>query len=245
MRVYKNIDTCLLTVADDNHLYFPKNVNFKGKKIDFIHIFAGTGTAPNGTTSLVTESDLKNFYIDLYNDQKKRLFQNVITSQFYTENNFIIPVNSILDLDLSNISIINNTFAGQVLQIVIVYDAINTDEIELTNQNVVITIPYADFQNVTKLKLDTYIDQYFFATRKVTAIEAKFNNDICYLTFREKSGKIFKEVPNSIYNINQYSISEKNRNILFLDNYDIDFKNSYVSFGSKTLNNDLQIIFYY
>ena len=233
MKVYNNIE--FLQVNFDGateKVYFPINSKVVGRKIDTIHFLVGGGNSPFDGTPCVSQNDAAKMYYDLVNDQKEILHHNAPVIGELTTNMNHVPINSIVDWELSSITYAGDAadLAGKCLMIYIAYDTtISDDDIIEPMQSVTITIPAGD-----KIKLEDYIDDYIIANgNKIKKIVSRFDifspgitAPVAFFDLQDFDGRVLRMIPNNMLVGNIFP-GISNMQPLLLDNYNIDFSDSY------------------
>lgn len=230
MKIHSNIDLVQINLGSDNRYYLPESVDFSGKKINGLSILSArtgeTTLSPFDARTLVDESELGNFYLELYNSDGKKIQQNLNAMNCNTRGNVRFYVDSIISLKLSNITYIGSTvFTDKCLLLYVSYDNIISPDVEISNRQLSIKI----ITDKSSVKLSDYVDEYIRRIgARVKAIEAYFEvGNNFYLDLREDSGKVFRMVPGDLLFANGLGLGKKIQPMLVND-FNIDFKNSYL-----------------
>lgn len=241
MRIYNNFDLVQINLGSDNKYYLPESVDFAGKKINNIMILTArsgqTTGSPFDQRTLVDESELQNFYVELYNSDGVKIKQNLSALNLDIRTNAKYEIDSILSLKLSNINYVGSTtFVDKCILMYVSYLEKKSDDIELSNRQLNITITTSD----DVVKLSDYVDEYLRRIdAKVKAIECFYNPGVAfYLDLRVENDKVFRMIPGDLLFSNGIGLGIKNQPC-FVNDLDIDFKNSYLYkavAGSITVN---------
>lgn len=230
MKIHSNIDLVQINLGSDNRYYLPESVDFSGKKINGLSILSArtgeTTLSPFDDRTLVDESELENFYLELYNESGKKIQQNLNALNCNTRGNVRFYADSIISLKLSNITYLGSTiFTDKCLLIYVSYDNIFSNDVEISNRQLSIKI----ITDKTSVRLSEYVDEYIRRIgARVQAIEAYFDvGNTFYLDLRENGGKVFRMVSGDLFFANGLGLGTKNQPML-LNDFDIDFKNSYL-----------------
>lgn len=246
-KIRRNIDLIQINLNDsDGQFYFPENVDFRNRKIDNIMILGslvGGEISPFDGKLLIDNSELSNFYVELVDDKKQVLQQNVNATNFWPYMNSPITVGSIISLKLSSLKYMgSSSIADTCILVYVSYDGemLECDIPDRTN-TIGISIPAGE-----SIRVSDYVDEYF---RRIGAtikgIEAQFDNPF-YMDIRELSGKVARFVPSFMMDfINGNSSDAKHTQPLLLGDFDIDFKNTFIYPMIPGEVTNINLTFYY
>lgn len=259
MKVYNNIE--YLQVNFDgatDKVYFPINSKVVGRKVDTIHFLVNGGNTPLPTgdynspfdgTACVSFDEAKKMYYDLVNDDKEILQHNVPVIGELTDAMNHVPIDSIVDWELSSIRYVGDPadLAGKCLIIYVAYDTnISDDDVLNPMQSVTINIPAGD-----KIKIEDYIDDYIIASgsriKKIVSRNNPRKNGIvmpsAFFDLQDYDGRVLRMIPNKML-IGHLFLPmpiSSNMQSMLLDDFNIDFSNSYAYNVQEPIN----LTFYY
>lgn len=243
-----NIDLVQVSLDELGNMYFPTSVSFAGKRVNYIKIFAPYESefySPIDGAPVVVYDDLTNFYVSLYNDQKKVLVKDVnarMLSAYYPHQ---IYINDVLDLDLSRISYIGDLSElvkqKKVILVYVSWEALPLpEEKELPTKAVTVTIP-AELCYNKPFKLSQIFDDFFAGSNaKIEAISTDTTYSF-YLDLRMDELS-FKWMPSPLFR--EYAGTAK-ITPFYCRPSTVDFRNSYVIHYRKEKDSPIRITFYY
>ena len=253
MKVYNNIEILQINFdGTTDRIYWPQNSKIKGKKIDTLGFFWNslpykTVLSPLDGTPLVTDNFAGQIYCDIVNDQKEVLQHNIPITANHILLHGTVDVNSVIDLEMCNIRYVGDVadVAGKSLLIYAFYDTIEVDDDLLTSQpyqSVTINIPVAGSEPI---QLSNYIDDYILANGK-TIKRIGGRGTQYFLDVQDFGGRSFRFLPGQrLEQPNVYGSISNHQwlNPVYLNDYNIDFENSYV-YPTGGVNN-IELTFYY
>lgn len=200
-KLLKNIDVVQINIqAGVDEYYLPKNVDWNGKRIDRMALVtaptAGTMFSPiDGTTPVLTMSDIKNLYIDLYTGEDKELAHEMSAEQIHYTNNHPFAPDAIISLDLSRMYFTTTPEADGCILLYFFYDGVDVLDYDPSSRNVTIVFPLEAGKQITFTEM---ISRYIHADyHNVRGIKVWGAEDApAYITLRDFE---LKHVMSSVY----------------------------------------------
>lgn len=249
--LYRNIDLVQIRInAGTDEYVFPRNVDWVGKKIDRLVIVAPQNACVSpidGQTPVLTASQLNNLYLDLYNDKDDLLQYEAHYSNFMYTNNNPIPVDAILNLQLSRIRFSKAPESSGVLLMYVFWNTDYNDAIEEPRRSKTIKLQlqpgeYKTFAEISNVFI--YVDG-----QKVRGLQFwTAESDPCYITLRDEQ---LKHVINNVHSVLARpqmtgAVAEDIQCVpMRFDSLDIDFDYSFIRNASDVNVANLTITFEY
>ena len=213
-------------------VYLKENTMYRNKVITDIRAFV----APNGSTiyspfdgkQVLDTTYLDRLYIDLVRDDKSVVCEGLNLKQLDIQANAITSINEVLNFSMSKVTYIDDSTlaqtAGKCVLLYVYYDTITTTESDDMIYSVSIPIARTDAVACLQDYISDYIGQQ---NQRVVGIEAKTLAGSWFISLRTKDGKTFEYYPSDRLEMNDKYNSHLIHPTL-LDNYDVDFRNSYI-----------------
>ena len=255
MKVYQNIEIVQVNFDENtNRFYLPTNTNLYGRVINDISFYAAPAgmqvDSPFDGRQILTVDKLQNFYVEIVKDDKTVLHSKVSALLSDIAHAARIGVNSKVDLNLCSLTYVGDLtdLTGKALLCYFTFDTIQEAEYCPGEKIKAISISTA----ATNSKLSQLIDFYISAQGDtVKCIETKYDDSVpdnlFYLDLRDTAGRCFRLVPSVRFRISETTPSGGNNQYqkLYLADYNIDFKNSYIVRASTSGTMNVQLIFTY
>lgn len=255
MKVYQNIEIVQVNFDENtNRFYLPTNTNLYGRVINDISFYAAPAgmqvDSPFDGREVITADKLQNFYVEIVKDDKTVLHSKVSALLSNIAHAARIGVNSKIDLNLCSLTYVGDLtdLTGKALLCYFTFDTIQETDYCPGEKIKAISISTA----ATNSKLSQLIDFYISAQGDtVKCIEAKYDDSVpdnlFYLDLRDTAGRCFRLVPSVRFRISETTPSGGNNQYqkLYLADYNIDFKNSYIVRASTSGTMNVQLIFTY
>ena len=240
-KIRGNVDVVKFDIVRGvDEYYFPESVDFRDKKINNITVVFGreeNEREPNGNGYLIDNVEAPNFYLDLYDENGNLITQNLSVSKLNPYSPTPLSVNKKISLKLSCLR-----YTGEETGVVLVYFSYDdkeaeTNELPLNSINLSIPIEVEE----TK-KLSNFISDYFVRSGKKIKAIASYCPFPFYLDLTTFNGKVFRNIHKDLISFPE---SSKTRiQPFFVDDLDIDFRNSTISSNTHT-NMTIDLTFYY
>lgn len=254
MKVFQNIEFVQVNFdAGSDKFYFPENTRLHGKVIDEISFYVApagkTINSPFDALQLLDASKLENLYVEIVKDSQTVLHTRVSALLSDITKSGRISVNSAINLNLCNLTYVGDIsdLQDKCILVYFTYETMTVDEYEPSNQQKAISIN----TSAAATRLSELIDYYIAAQGDtVKCIECQYIDDAknyFYLDVRDKGGRSFRIVPGQRMKIaTSKPIGANNQyQKLYLADYNIDFKNSWIYRASTTGSMQVQLIFTY
>lgn len=191
MYLTNNIDIVQINIKQEvDEYYFPKNVNWRNKKVDKIAIaFAPEGVniiSPiDGQTQLIHRN--LNAYIDLYAADDTQITRNLSVSEVINLNNNILPINQILSLNLSRLYFTKTPTEDCCALLYVYYDGKEVEDVEPSQKSITVSVPLTANG---KMSLQDIVDNYIYMQpAKIKGIYMwNWESSPAYLTLRYADG---------------------------------------------------------
>lgn len=219
--------------AGVDEYYLPQNVEWANRKIDRMIICAPTiaGVDPvDGTTPVMTDTDLADLYINLYDSANHELMHDVSYEQILHTNNQPIRIDAQLNLSLCRLYFTTPPVANATLLLYVYYGTRTEDYYDMPKKSVSMEFPLEADQELT---LQEIINTY------VHALPGKIKGIICwdpennpaYLTLRDyaytyQMANVHTELMRS--DLNMGTAGDSQAAIFMLNDLDIDFDYSHI-----------------
>ena len=237
--IIQNFDIVFMSVVSGIASFFPKDRIFVGKQIDKVIAFSSEDITANlAGQSVISISNLNYLFLSLYSSEKHKIFKNFSLSNILPDSNISVDINTALDYDLTRVDVIYNDsiLSNTVVPIGVVYTTETKQETIPTNN--VYSINIKTSPTTYKYKLSDF-GGWALRGQKIRRITVKGETN-ALLTIRDKNGKNINKMPLSLL------VSFLTTDIIYLDNLDIDFENSFIEipFGFE-ISNDIELTFYF
>lgn len=208
----QNLDILTFRVSPTtNDIIFPKDRSFYNKGIKHL-IFFDSCFDCNGNYSTVTDTQLNNIYIDLFDKNKNSIVKRTAAIQFYYQNEQIIDLSSTdIDLSISRIRIEAGTFSNDnYIMCGVVYEnyvSINTTAQKIASFEIprLITGEYPLSDIVGSFFSDKLISNIIIAT-PVNVDSDEWGNLIpISISIRDNDNiRVLDNIPAKFFSFNQY-----------------------------------------
>ena len=233
--LYKNVALLQLNIqAGIDEYYLAKNVDWQDKKIDKIVLVApqqlGMKSPVDGTTDVLTSSDIDSLYFDLYDREDHMLCNGMSHKCLLHTNNHPFIVNSELQLNLCRAYFTNqNNLSGCIL-LYVFYDTKQEYDYDEPQRSLTIQFPLAANEEITFTRLiNTYIHAPNKRVKGIAFWDA--NNNPAYVTLRDHNNTYtIHDLASIICRPQMVGADAEHTQVhpLYLDDIDIDFDNSYI-----------------
>lgn len=232
--LYRNIDLVQIPIQSGiDEYYFPKNVDWANKVIDKIVLCTPTNPCVSpidGTTPVLTRSQIADMYIDLYAADDTEVVHNLHFEQLLYTNNHIITIGKQLNMNLSRIYLTTAPVSDSVLLAYVFYGTKTKENYEPSQKNLTITFPMAASERLT---FQDIINTYVHADgKKVRGIQIwNAESNPAYITLRDyELTYIIKDVHTAIFRPQMAAATaeETQVNPIRLDSLDINFDYSFI-----------------
>lgn len=248
--LYKNISVVQIPVQQGITEYqFPKNVDWAGEKIDQILLAAPINACLSpidGQTNVLTRSQIKDLYFDLYTGEDTELSQSLYFENILHTANYPIEIHNVLSLSLSTIKFTSEPTQDGVLLLYVFWGGRVDECFEVPRRSVTIDFPLqADEKLSFRHIINTYMHADYQKVRGISVWDAE--NNPCYLTLRDyKQSYIIKSVYGGIARPQMEGATAEASQVhpLYLDSVDIDFDYSFIRNATSTANNQKITIYY-
>jgi len=212
-------------------VYLYDNTNFNGKTINEIRAFV----APAGETlyspfdgrTLLDGTLLSNLYIDLVRNDKSVIIQGLNLLNLDVMANTRNPIDEVLNFNMSKVTYIDNSTlsqtAGKCILLYVYYDCEQREESNDSINSVSLAISNSNDVVCLKDYITDYIGQQGC---RIVGIETETRVGAFYLSLRDKSNRTFEYFTNLRTEQNESGVVLKR--YVKLNDYDIDFRNSYI-----------------
>lgn len=232
--LYKNIDLVRIQIkAGINEYFFPQNVDWARQNVQKIVVCAPQTACLDpidGTTPVLTETDLHDLYFNLYNSQDKELWHDLSFQQILHTNNNVIEVHEKLDLALCRLYF-NTTPEEDATLLLYVYHGTRIDDnYDMPLYSVTARFPLAageelSFQSI----INTYVHALPSKIRGLIIWSAE--SAPSYITLRDYDltyilQNLHSELARSDKNTGSAQTSQSK--LLLLDQLDINFEYSHI-----------------
>lgn len=162
--LHRNIDLVRIPIkAGISEYYFPQNVDWADCVVD--KIVACIPQAPcvdpmDGTTPVLTQSDMTDMYFNIYSADKKELLHAVSAEQLLHYNNHPIMLNSKLDLALCSLYFTSAPAADYTLLLYVYHDNKVAELDRMPDNSITVEFPLAAGQEIN---LQQIIQNYIHA----------------------------------------------------------------------------------
>lgn len=250
--LYKNIDLVQIPIYSGvSEYYFPKNVDWAGKKIDKMLFLIPNATTTrcvspiDGTTSLCTVDDTTNsIYVNLLTSNDVEIMHNVHVDCLSVDNNHTIDINEVLNTSVCRFYFRNTPVSDGVILIYVFYDSVTVEDYTLPSKSVTVRFPLNAGQQISFQDLiNTYIHALPAKVKSITAWHAEKNP--AYITLRDHQlSYIFRDVHTNLMRPMAYIYSGTYAQVhpMLLNDMDVDFDYSYVR-NATTQNNTQTLTF--
>lgn len=242
IKLYKNIDLVQINIkAGQEEYLFPKNVAWANKVIDKI-ILCAPQTAClspiDGTTHVLTRSEIKDLYFSLYDGKENEIVHSLHFTNLLHTNNHPIEINNALSLNMSRLDFSKApTTYGCILLYVFYSSKLSEDFVQPT-QNITVTFPLAANEKKSWREIiDTYVHAQYLKVKGIQVWGAATNP--AYLTLRDHSlDYIINSVHTELCRPQTVGATAENTQLhpFYLDSMDIDFDYSFITNASATGN---------
>ncbi len=236
-KIFQNFDLVSIPVLPGvASVYFPEDALFTDKTISQMIFFSSDENLKDPVgLDVVPPAFLDYCYLNLCRENKQLAVQNLSCSLLRPACNLDIRLNGEIDFTMSEIKIMNHALLDKTHSVLIgvEYQTRYKDPFVEPTQTTLLNIPLSSGKTVYKL---SDFGAYELAEKKIKRMTTHGNTD-CFLILREKSGKVYNQLPLSLF------IPFLNSENSYFDNISIDFDNSLI----ETLNNssDVQLTFFY
>lgn len=232
MELINNIDIVQInTKQGTDEYYFPKNVNWRERKIDKILLALPDTTllSPiDGQTNVLTKSQVSNLYFDLFSADDHQIARNLAYTNILSDNNHPLRIGECLSLNLSRLYFTTTDIPTGCLLLYIYYGTKESDEIPTTKS---ITVK-VDLAANGRLSLQDIVDNYIhIQPNKVKGVMVWDRQNPCYLTLRnQRNDRVLNNVLSTLCAPPLQGTDASNTQAFpfRLDNIDIDMLNSFV-----------------
>lgn len=232
--LYRNIDLVQIPIQSGiDEYYFPKNVDWANKVIDKIVLCTPTNPCVSpidGTTPVLTRSQIADMYIDLYASDDSEITHNLSYEQLLYTNNHPVIIGKQLNLNLSRIYMPTAPSANSVLLMYVFYGTNKREDYEPSQKSVTLHFPMAAGERMT---FQDIINTYVHADgKKIRGIQIwDAENNPAYLTLRDyELTYIIKDVHTAMFRPQMAAATVESTQIdpIRLDSLDINFDYSFV-----------------
>lgn len=232
--IYKNIDLVQINIAaGTDEYYLPKNVDWNGRTIDRIVLAAPTASIVSpidGTTHVLTRSEIKDLYFDLYDSNDAELTHGLSFEQIlHTNNNPWLPGRA-LSLNLSRMYFTTTPTINGCLLLYVFYGTQEVEDMDESSKNITIEVELAageqkSFREVMNTTIHI-IDQ---KVRGIMVWDA--DTEPVYLTLRDHQlSYVLNSVYSGLLRPNMRKTNAENTQIRAakFNTIDIDFDYSFI-----------------
>ena len=252
MYLTNNIDLIQINIKRGvEEYYLPKNVNWRGKKVDKIAL----ALAPAGVTILSpidgktpVLSSAQNLYFDLYAANDTQIVRNLSYEQLSAENNNILPINATLSLNLSRLYFATAPETDGCVLLYVYYGGKESKDVEPAQKSITVAVP---LPANGKMSLQDIVDNYIYMQpANIKGVYMwEWESSPAYLTLRYADGiHTLNNIPSVLCRPPMYSGARISQNTqlheLLLDNINIDMLNSYVQ-NAQNAEASVEITFLY
>lgn len=232
--INKNIDLVQINIAaGTDEYYLPKNVDWNGRTIDRIVLAAPTASVVSpidGTTHVLTRSEIKDLYFDLYDGNDAELTHGLSFEQIlHTNNNPWLPKKQ-LSLNLSRMYFTTTPQTSGCILLYVFYGSQEVEDIEFPRKSITVEVNLAaDEQKSFQEIINTSIHAIDQRVRGIMVWDA--DTAPVYLTLRDHQ---LSYILNSVYSGLLRPIMRKNNaeatqiHAALFDAIDIDFDYSFI-----------------
>lgn len=255
MKVFQNLELIQLNLDENtSRFYLPENTNLQGRVINTISFYASpagmTLESPFDGRQLIDATALENFYVEVVKDTKTILHSKVSAKLSEIICSSRINVDSKIDLNLTNLTYVGtlSDLKDKCILCYFTFDDIIDNEYEPGTKIKAIQISTA----ASNTRLSELIDYYISAQGDtIKCLEAQFDATVAdnhfYLDLRDTAGRTFRLVPGERIKLADSTPIGGNNYYqkCYLADYNIDFKNSYITRASSTGTMNVTLIFTY
>lgn len=242
MKAFQNISLVQINVeAGVEEYYLPKNVAWKGARIERLQIVVPTANmvSPVDGKHVLTEAEMTDLYFDLYAADDTEVCHSLHFSQLRHDNNHPYELGLSLSLSLSRLFFSD---APQVSGCILLYVYYNCHDVQPaeSTENITIRFPLAAGQ---RLNLDRIINDYMHANNRHVKSIICWGTAPVFLTLRSYDGALaFTDLCSLVFRapINGGTAQSSQAEALQLDNIDLDFDNCFIH--NTTASQQQQVI---
>ena len=240
--IYTNCSLVRVPIrAGETEYYMPQNVEWAKKKIDKLIICAPAATCldpMDGQTPVMTREQLKDLYINLYDNANNELMHDVSFEQVLHRNNHPLHVDAVLNLSQCRLNFTTAPEEDSTLLLYVFYQTRTEDDGEVPTRSVSVEFGLDADARIT---LRTIINEY------VHALPAKIKGIIfwsaaenpAWLTLRDytltyQMADIHSELARP--DTNEGAAADSQAALFLLNDLDIDFDYSYIRNATAEAN---------
>lgn len=190
MELYKNIDIVQIDLQPNvNEYSLPKNVDWKGKKIDKLVVVMpemGCISVMNGLEVIPSTAAGVDVYFDLYDEQENEIGLNIHADQLAYSNNNAIRIDNTISLNTSKIHVYGHDYTGGELCLLlyVCYGGRIEEDYELPTKSETVRFPMMGGETLTFSNIiNTYLHVNYENVRGIIIQDAEANP--AYLTLRD------------------------------------------------------------
>lgn len=248
--LYRNIDLMRINVkAGVDEYYFPQNVDWAEKKVDWIAICAPSNACVDpmdGQTPVMTLAELvaADCYVNIYSADQREILHAVSAEQILHLNNNPLELNSKLDLSLCSLYFKTAPAQDMTLLLYVYHDNKCVEDPDIPSRSVTCEFP---LQAGEEINFREIIDTYVHALPATIKGVSLWENEDLYMTLRDhKLTYILQNLHGELARpmMNGGSAVDTQINGMMLDSIDVDFEYSHVRNCSAN-NGNYKITFWY
>lgn len=227
--LYTNCSLLRLPIkAGESEYYLPQNVEWAQRKIDRLVICAPANACTDpmdGTTPVMTASDLADCYLNLYNAENRELMHDVSYEQVLHANNNGLRIDDKLNLSQCRIYFTQAPAADATLLIYVYYQTRTEEYFDLPQRSMTVAFPLAANEEISFRKLIDYSIHALPSTVKGMICWDATNNP-AWITLRDhdltyQMSNIHSELARP--DMNAGSAADSQAALFLLNDLDIDF----------------------
>lgn len=234
-RLHKNIDVVRIPVKTGvAEYYLPQNVAWADQVIDQLIVvapdIAGTIDPMDGVSVVIDRASIGNLFFNLYSKDEVELTHDLSFEQIAHTNNYALPVNAALSLQLSKLYFTEAPQADGTLLLYVVYGSKEREDYEAPKNSVTVTF---DMQPNEQLSLRDIMHLYIVEIpEKLRGIIAWTGTTApAYITLRDYSLTYnIREAHTELMrpDMNGGTAQDSQAALFYTDSLDIDFDYSHI-----------------
>ena len=232
--IYTNCSLVRVPIkAGETEYYLPQNVDWVDKKIDKLLIVAPQTACVDpmdGTTPVMTASDLADCYITLNDGDNREIMHDVLFEQILHNNNHVIPVDAVLNLSLCKINFTTAPVADATLLLYAFYGTREEEYYELPKKSVTAEFELQPDQEMTLQEvINTYVHALPNTIKGIICWNAV--SDPVWLSLRDyaltyQMANVHSELCRP--DMNNGAAYDSQAQLFFVNDLDIDFDYSHI-----------------
>ena len=249
--LYKNIALLQLNIREGiDEYYLAKNVDWQGRKIDKIVLFApessGMLSPIDGVTPVLTSGEISSLYFDLFNKDNHTLCNGMSWECLKHINNHPYYIGTELQFSLCRAYFTKSPTVNGCVLLYVFYDTTDQYDFEQPVRNLTIQFPLEAGEEISFTRLvNTYIHAPAYRVKGIAFWDAKTNP--AYVTLRDHANTYtIHDLASAMCRPAMVGTTAEDTQVqpLYLNDIDIDFDNSYIRNATGAANfQTLEIMF--